>query len=96
MNVFYDVMYKKNKIQMSQFIYSLLEVLAQVKHSHSVQALIRFYNRHPNLDPLKKKALFIAYIRKAAFNIDGIIIHSSLFTLVNCKDLPIIKFRTIR
>jgi len=57
---------------MSQFIYSLLEVLVQVKHS--VQALIHFYNRHPNLDPLKKKALFMAYIRKATFNIDGITI----------------------
>jgi len=38
----------------------------------------------------------MAYIRKVAFNIDGIIIHSSLFTLINCKDLPIIKFRTFR
>jgi hypothetical protein len=28
---FYDVMYKKNKIQMNQFIYSLLEVIVQVK-----------------------------------------------------------------
>jgi len=25
--IFYDVMYKKNKVQMNQFIYSLLEVL---------------------------------------------------------------------
>jgi len=32
--IFYDVMYKKNKIQMNQFIYSLLEVLIQVKLSH--------------------------------------------------------------
>jgi len=31
---FDDVMYKKNKIQMNQFIYSLLEVLVQVKFSH--------------------------------------------------------------
>jgi hypothetical protein len=38
----------------------------------------------------------MAYIQKAACNIDGITIHSSLFTLVNCKDLPIIKFRTIK
>jgi hypothetical protein len=31
---FYDVPYKKNKIQMNQFIYSLLEVLVQIKLSH--------------------------------------------------------------
>jgi hypothetical protein len=52
------------------------------------QALIHFYNRHPNLNPLKKIALFMAYIRKVAFNIDGIIIHSSLSIPINCKDLP--------
>jgi len=28
--IFYDVMYRKNKIQMNQFNYSLLEVLVQV------------------------------------------------------------------
>jgi hypothetical protein len=32
--IFYDVMYRKNKIQMNQFIYSLLEVLVQIKLSH--------------------------------------------------------------
>jgi hypothetical protein len=32
--IFYDVVYQKNKIQMNQFIYSLLEVLVQVKFSH--------------------------------------------------------------
>jgi uncharacterized protein with PQ loop repeat len=53
-----------------------------------VQALIHFYNRHPNLDPLKTIALFMAYIRKATFNINRITIHSSLSILVNCKDLP--------
>jgi hypothetical protein len=32
--IFDDVMYKKIKIKMNQFIYSLLEVLVQVKLSH--------------------------------------------------------------
>jgi len=32
--IFYDVIYKKNKIQMNQFIYSSLDVLVQVKFSH--------------------------------------------------------------
>jgi hypothetical protein len=60
-----------------------------------VQALILFYNRHPNLDPLKKIALFMAYIRKAAFNIDGITIHSSLSIPINCKDLPSLNFEKL-
>jgi hypothetical protein len=35
-----------------------------------------------------KKKLFMAYTRKTTFNIDGIIIFSSLFIPLNCKDLP--------
>jgi len=53
-----------------------------------VQALIHFYNTHHHLDPLKKKVLFMAYIGKTTFNIDGTIIHSSLSIPLNCKDLP--------
>jgi len=53
-----------------------------------VQALIRFYNRHPNSNPWKKLILFMAYIRKTTFNIGGITIHSSLSIPINCKDLP--------
>jgi hypothetical protein len=52
-----------------------------------VQDLICFYNRHPNLDPLRKIILFMAYTRKATFNIDGITIHSNLSIPINCKDL---------
>jgi hypothetical protein len=32
--IFYDVMYRKNQIQMNQFIYSLLKVLVQILSSH--------------------------------------------------------------
>ncbi len=53
-----------------------------------IQCWIHFYNRHPHLNPLQKKALVMAYIGKTRFNIDGIIIHSSLFIPLNCKDLP--------
>jgi len=60
-----------------------------------VQAFICFYNRHPNLDPLKKIALFVAYIRKATFNIDGITILSSLSIPVDCKDLPSLKLEQL-
>jgi len=52
-----------------------------------IQALICFYNRHPHSNPLRKKVLPMAYIGKIAFNIDGIMIHSSLFIPPNCKDL---------
>ena len=52
-----------------------------------IQALIRFYNRHPHLDPLKKKILIMAYTGKTTFNIDGNTIHSSLSIPLNCKDL---------
>jgi hypothetical protein len=53
-----------------------------------IQALICFYNRHLQSNPLKKKVLFMAYTGKTTFNIDGITIHSSLSIPFNCKDLP--------
>jgi hypothetical protein len=52
-----------------------------------IQILICFYNTHLHLDHLKKKFLFMAYIGKTTFNIDGTTIHSSLFIPLNCKDL---------
>ena len=53
-----------------------------------IQALLRFYNRHPDSDPFKKKALLMAYTGKATYNIDGATIHSSLSLPLNCKNLP--------
>jgi hypothetical protein len=53
-----------------------------------IQALICFYNRHPHLDLFKKKALFMAYIGKTTFNINGTKIDSSPSLPFNCKDLP--------
>jgi hypothetical protein len=53
-----------------------------------IQALIHFYDKHPHLDLLEKKTLFLAYTRKSSFNIDGTTIHLSLFIPFNCKDLP--------
>jgi len=53
-----------------------------------IQALMCFYNKHPHSDPLKKKALLMAYTRKSTFNIDGITIHSNLSIPLNCKYLP--------
>jgi hypothetical protein len=53
-----------------------------------IQVLIPFYYKHPLLDLLKKKTLFLAYTRKSSFNIDGTTIHSSLFIPFNYKDLP--------
>lgn len=53
-----------------------------------IQALLRFYNRHPDSNPLKKKALLMAYTGKVAYNIDGATIYSSLSLPLNCKNLP--------
>jgi len=51
------------------------------------------YNRHLDLDPIKNKALLVAYTRKTTLNIDGITIHSSIFTPFNYKDLPSLSFK---
>jgi len=53
-----------------------------------IQALIRFYNRHPHSDLLKKKVLLMAYIEKTTFNIDGTTIRSSFSIPLNCIYLP--------
>ncbi len=53
----------------------------------SIQSLLCFYNKHPQLDLYKKKALLLAYIGKTTFNIDGTIIHSNLSIHFNYKDL---------
>jgi hypothetical protein len=53
-----------------------------------IQALVRFYNKHPHLDPLKKKTLVMAYTMKTTFNIDRTTIHSTFSIPLNCKDLP--------
>ncbi len=37
----------------------------------SIQSLLCFYNKHPQLDLSKKKALLIAYIGRTIFNIDN-------------------------
>jgi len=51
-----------------------------------IQGLLHFYNKHSQLDPSKKKTLFVAYIEEVAFNIHGTTIHSSQIPL-SCKDL---------
>jgi hypothetical protein len=53
-----------------------------------IQDLLCFYNKYSQLDPSKKKTLFMAYIGKITFNIDGITIPSSISIPLNCKDLP--------
>ncbi len=50
--------------------------------------MIRFYSKHPHLDPLNFFFLLMAYIGKSTFNIDGILIHLSLSIPLNCKDFP--------
>ncbi len=43
-----------------------------------IQILLRLYNRDMSFDLTKTKALLMASISKVVFNIDGLIIHSTL------------------
>jgi hypothetical protein len=43
-----------------------------------IQILLRLYNRNMSFDLTKTKALLMASISKVVFNIDGLIIHSTL------------------
>ncbi len=52
-----------------------------------IQGLSCFYNIHLHSN-VSKKNLFVTYTRKTTLNIDRAIIHSSLFIVFNCKDLP--------
>jgi hypothetical protein len=47
-----------------------------------IQGLLRLYNRDMFYDLIKTKALLMASTCRAAFNIDGLIIHSTLNILV--------------
>jgi hypothetical protein len=49
---------------------------------------IAHYNKQLHVDPLKQEILFMAYIGKTTFNIDGTTIHSTLSIPLNCKHLP--------
>jgi hypothetical protein len=88
--IFDDVMYGKNNP--NEPIHLFIIGSAGIDETFTlmllIQALIHFYNRHPHSNPLKKKALLMAYIGKSTFNIDEITIHSSLSIPLNCKDLP--------
>jgi hypothetical protein len=47
-----------------------------------IQGLLQLYNRNMSFDLTKTKALLMASISKVVFNIDGLIIHSTLNILV--------------
>ncbi len=52
-----------------------------------IQGLLRLYNRDMSFDLTKTNALLMASISKVVFNIDGLIIHSTLNILVQ-SSLP--------
>jgi len=52
-----------------------------------IQGLLKHYNKQLCSNPWKQKIILIAYISKAAFNIDGITIHFGLNPPLNCKHL---------
>jgi len=88
--IFYDVMYIKSQ-NPNEPIHLFTVGGAGIGKTFTlmfiIQALIRFYNIHPQLYLLKKKVLFMAYIIKMIFNIDGTTIHSNIFIPLNCKGL---------
>ncbi len=71
--IFNDVMYRKNNPNepIHLFITGGVSTCKTFTLMNLIQALIRFFNRHCHLKPLKK----IAHGKKT-FNIDGITIHS--------------------
>jgi hypothetical protein len=50
-----------------------------------IQDFLRHYNRKLGSNPLKQKAILMAFTCKLAFNIDGTTIHSKLSLPLNCK-----------
>jgi hypothetical protein len=89
--ILYDVMYRKKQNPNEPIHLFITRVVGTCKFFTLmllIQALIRFYNRHPHSDPLKKNVLFMAYIGKTTFNIDGTTIHSSISIPLNYKNLP--------
>ncbi len=88
--LFYDVMYRKSQ-NPNEPIHLFIVGGAALGKTFTlvfiIQALICFNNIHPQLYLLKKKVLFMAYIIKMIFNIDGTTIHSNIFIPLNCKGL---------
>ena len=81
-------MYKKEFILMNQFIYFSQEEQELEKHLLSKLQyrdcnLLSMHYKNIKSDPLKSKALLIAFIGKAAFNIGGTTIHSALHIPIN-------------
>ncbi len=52
-----------------------------------IPSFLRHYNKKLGPDPLKQKAILMAYIGKTIFNIDSTTIHLRLNFPLNCKHL---------
>jgi len=50
-----------------------------------IQGVLHFYNKHFQYNSSKNKTLFMAYIGKTTFNIDGTTIYSGLSIHFNRK-----------
>lgn len=51
------------------------------------QILIRLYDAHYSIDPLKPKVFILSYTGKVAYNLGGTIIHSALLMPFNKSPL---------
>ena len=84
--IYDDIMYKK-RVHFDEPIYLFLTGGAGSGKTFTLQAivqgLLRMHHKNIKSDPLKSKALLMAFTGKAAFNIGGTTIHSALHIPVN-------------
>ena len=79
-------MYKK-RVYFDESIYLFLTGGAGTEKTFTLQAIVQgllsMHHKNIKSDPLKSKALLMAFTGKAAFNIGGTTIHSALHIPVN-------------
>ena len=84
--IYDDILYKKG-VHFDEPIYLFLTGGAGTGKTFTLQAIVQrllcMHHKNIKSDPLKSKALLMAFIGKAAFNIGGTTIHSTLHIPVN-------------
>ena len=83
----YDVIMYKKRVHFDEPIYLFLTRGVGIGKTFTLQAivqgLLRMHHKNIKYNPLKSKALLMAFTGKAAFNIGGTTIHSALHIPVN-------------
>lgn len=85
-SIYDDIMYRKRTFP-NESLYLFLTGGAGSGKTYTlhaiIQGLLRIYHKDLHSNPLKAKALLMAYTGKAAFNINGTTIHSALHIPIN-------------